>query len=324
MCIATCKTARWLTGSFFLLAVLLLAGCGGRLQTGALLRDPGKLQQRVEIKQVPFFPQEKYLCGPASLSTVLNYAGARVTPAELTPKVFLPGRRGSLQIELLTAVRRLGYIPYVIKPELRTLYTEIAAGHPVLVLQNLGLSWYPRWHYAVVIGFDLDKRRTILRSGTIRRYVMSMKTFERTWRRSGRWALLVLAPDQLPQTAEQLPYLRSVAGLERVRRWSEANIAYRRALLRWPQSLDARIGLGNSYYAQKNLAAASTTYRRAIHEYPRAAVAYNNLAQVLMEQGKLKDAEWSARQAITIGGRFLSDYRDTLEKILAKRKAAVR
>ena len=324
MCITTCKIVRSLTGGFILLAVLLLAGCGGRLQTGALLRDPDKLQQRTEIKQVPFFPQKKYFCGPASLSTVLNYAGARVTPAELAPKVFLPERRGSLQIEMLTAVRRFGYIPYILKPELRTLYTEVAAGNPVLVLQNLGLSWYPRWHYAVIVGFDLHQRRTILRSGTFRRYVLNMKTFERTWRRSGYWALVVLAPGKLPMTAERLPYLRSVAGLERVRRWSEARIAYRQALTRWPQNLDARIGVGNSYYAQKNLAAASTAYRRAIHEHPRAAVAYNNLAQVLMEQGKLRDAERSARQAVTIGGRFLSDYRDTLATILAKRKVAVR
>jgi hypothetical protein len=31
---------------------------------------------------------------------------------------------------------------------------EVAAGNLVLVFQNLVISFYPVWHYAVVIGFN--------------------------------------------------------------------------------------------------------------------------------------------------------------------------
>jgi hypothetical protein len=33
---------------------------------------------------------------------------------------------------------------------------EVAAGNPVLVLQNLSFAWAPVWHYAVVMGYDAD------------------------------------------------------------------------------------------------------------------------------------------------------------------------
>ena len=50
-------------------------------------------------------------------------------------------------------------------PRLADLLQEVAAGHPVIVLQNLGLEWIPVWHYSVVIGYDLSRGQLVLRSG---------------------------------------------------------------------------------------------------------------------------------------------------------------
>src|SRR2546422_3737218 len=44
---------------------------------------------------------------------------------------------------------------------LSDLLAEVAAGHPVLVFQNLGLHWIPRWHFAVAVG---DRKSTRLNS----------------------------------------------------------------------------------------------------------------------------------------------------------------
>ena len=44
-----------------------------------------------------------------------------------------------------------------LKGGIHSVLPEIAAGNPVLVLQNAGWSWLPVWHYAVVIGYDLPK-----------------------------------------------------------------------------------------------------------------------------------------------------------------------
>ncbi|MCW3478572.1 hypothetical protein OL229_03185 [Neisseriaceae bacterium JH1-16] len=87
--------------------LLLLVGCASTPQTAALLtRRPSDLPARVELTEVPFFPQDAYQCGPAALATVLVHAGVVTTPTELTPQLYLPERQGTLQAELLGATRR--------------------------------------------------------------------------------------------------------------------------------------------------------------------------------------------------------------------------
>ena len=65
----------------------------------------------VQLSSVPFYPQEAYQCGPAALAGVLGAAGVAATPSSLAPQVYLPGRQGSLQLELMAASRRAGRIP---------------------------------------------------------------------------------------------------------------------------------------------------------------------------------------------------------------------
>src|SRR3569623_834586 len=138
---------------------------------------------------------------PAALATVLAWSGSAVTSESLVNEVYVPARKGSLQPELLAAARRLARAPYVLRSDVADVLREVAAGHPVLVLQNLGLSWAPRWHYAVVVGFDLARERVVLRSGTEKRHEVSLALFERTWRRAHAWAVVVPPPAELPATA---------------------------------------------------------------------------------------------------------------------------
>jgi hypothetical protein len=264
-------------------------------------------------------PQQQYQCGPAALATVLKWAGAAVTPEQLAPEVYLPARKGSLQVDLVGAARRHGFVAYVLRPRLNDLLTEVAAGHPVVVLQNLALRWVPRWHYAVVVGYDLPRRRIVLRSGADRRHDISLSRFEHTWRRADYWALLVLKPGILPRTAEALRYVRAAVGLERVRRWRAARTAYAAAWRHWPDSLAAGVGLGNSQYALGDLDAAARTLRTLIKRHPESAVAYNNLATVLADQGHWAEAERAARHAVAIGGTDAERYRQTLRDIRKRR-----
>ena len=297
-----------------LLLALLLTGCAAP-QTRQLLSSSKPLPSSLELTAVPFFPQEKYQCGPAALATVLNAAGVSVTPDELTPQVYLPKRKGSLQFELLAAARRHGRVPYVLKPQLEAMMNEVAAGNPVLVLQNLGLDAVPVWHYAVVVGFDLDQADIVLRSGIEERHITSLQTFELTWARGNHWAVVAMPPDRLPQTAEEQPYLEAVVTLEKLQRWQEAATAYTTALKRWPQSLGAQMGIGNSRYALNDLPGAEEAFRAATHKYPQAAVAFNNLAQVLAEQQRWREAEEAAQQAVAMGGGNVELFRQTLEEI---------
>lgn len=309
---------RWVVVFF----PLFVTSCAtSPLQTDWLLTSPAAQQPSVELAAVPFFPQQEFQCGPAALATVLNWSGVRVTPENLAPQIYLPGRQGSLQVELLAATRRHGHIPYVLRPELEILISEVKAGHPVLVLQNLGLSWYPKWHYAVVVGFSLQQDQIILRSGRERRHVMPIKLFERTWRRAGYWAITVTSPAELPGSAEEISYLQAVAPLERLQRWQDAKTAYSSALTRWPNSIAAQMGLGNSQYALHELRDAAQTYRNVVQQAPGFAPAFNNLAQVLADQNQLREAEQAARHAVNLGGPLLASYEETLQQILARQAA---
>lgn len=302
----------------FICALALLAGCAATPPAGSLETVPPGLPAVAEIAEVPFFAQEDYQCGPAALAMALTHAGRAATPEVLVPQVYLPARKGSLQAEMLATARRHGNVAYVLAPRTEDLLREIAAGNPVVVLQNLALDWAPQWHYAVAIGYDLEARTLVLRSGTTRRLVMPLDAFERTWARSSRWAMLPLPPERLPATASEATFLTAAAALERVAP-AAARRAYESALARWPASLAARIGQGNAAYAMRDLEGASAAYARAAQEHPEAADAWNNLAQALRELGRREEALAAAQRAVALGGPRADAYRETLEDILRHR-----
>jgi len=314
------KAARIVSGGFFISA-LLTSGCAtAPLQSDRLLQTAPAFPHPVELHEVPFFPQEQYHCGPAALAMVLNWTDVAATPEALAPQVYLPDRKGSLQLELLAAARRHGRVPYVLRPELESVFAEVASGHPVLVLQNLGLSWYPKWHYAVVVGFDLSRSQIVLRSGLMRRHVLPLHVFERTWRRGNHWAMVVMPPSRLPHTAEPVRYLQAVAAMERLKLWREVAAAYTTAINRWPKNLAAQLGLGNTFYARGDLREAERILRQAVGDHPDSGVAFNNLAQVLAELGRFREAQNTARRAVDLGGPWLESYRETLQQIAARRR----
>ncbi|HEY9548129.1 MAG TPA: PA2778 family cysteine peptidase, partial [Kiloniellaceae bacterium] len=174
-------------------AVLLLfalAACAAP-QTARVIESPGDLPRRAMVETVPFFPQQVYYCGPAALAMTLTWSGLAETPESLAPQVYTPGREGTLAPDIVAAARRKGRLAVEVRA-LDGLLAEIAAGNPVLVFQNLALDWWPQWHFAVAIGYDLDRRMLVLHSGTTERLETPLDAFERTWARSGHWALLTL------------------------------------------------------------------------------------------------------------------------------------
>lgn len=92
--------------------------------------------------------------------------GVDVTPDQLVASLYVPGRRGCLQAELLAATRRHGRVPCVLPPALNPLLEELRAGQPVLLLQNLAFDRWPIWHYSVLIGVNPEKQEFLLHSGT--------------------------------------------------------------------------------------------------------------------------------------------------------------
>jgi len=309
------RVARRLTAAgIFLLG---LAGCATPQLQALVGSGSAEIPQRAELDAVPFFAQEDYQCGPAALAMVLGAGGKAIEPEALRPQVYLPDRHGSLQIEMIAAARRNGFVAIELAPNLSDLLSEIAAGNPVVVLQNLALDWYPAWHYAVAIGYDLEAQRIILRSGTERRLQMPLDTFEHTWRRSGYWAMLALPPRRLPASVAAGDYLSAVARLEKTGRAASAREAYESALERWPDDLTALMGLGNTAHRDGDLEAAEQAFRRATLVHPRSAAAHNNLAQTLEELDRHEEALTEARVAVGLGGPLEDVSMRTLDAIVS-------
>lgn len=285
----------------------LAAGCAALAppQTAALReRSRGAVPPApVELTGVPFFPQTPYHCGPAALATVLGHLGIAVAPEALGEAVFLPAREGSLQTEMLAGARRHGALAVLLPGRLDALMQEVSAGRPVVVLQNLGLSIYPRWHYAVLVGHDLARDELVLRSGTERRHLIGFTTFEHTWARSGHWAFAAVRPGELPATATQGAAVQAALGFERVAPPAAALRAYEAVLARWPGDLVAAIGVGNTRHASGDLTGAAAAFEAAAREH-RSAAAWINLGEVALALGQRERAALAAREALAIGGEW--------------------
>lgn len=282
-----------------LVLAMVLAACAGR-ETELVLARPGDLPPAAQVAGVPFFPQADKACGPASLAMALAWTGQAVGPNSTSIQVYTPGREGSLATDMLGAARRNGRLAVRIDGGLAGLLGELAAGHPVVVMQNLGLDIHPVWHFAVAIGYDLRAREILLHSGLDPELRMALDTFEHTWDRSGRWAMVVLPPDRLPAGATPLAVVEAAAGLERVRLPAAAALAYQAALARWPGDLAVALGLGNARYGAGDREAAAEAFRHAAETHPGAAPAWNNLAHVLLDLGHRDEALAAAKRAAAL------------------------
>ena len=303
---------------------LALSGCAGVSPVLAPHLPVETRRTAVELDGTSFFPQTVHQCGPAALATVLQASGVDVTPGDLVTRVYLPQRQGSLQAELVAATRGYARLPYLIAPDLSALLAELQAAHPVLVLQNLGFSIYPVWHYAVVIGYLPDDDAMILRSGVTRRLVMPAGRFLRTWRLAGNWGVVVLRPGELPAHPTATAYLKAAADLESVGQTQAATLAYGAAVNRWPNDATAWLGLGNTHYQAGRLPAAEDSYRQAVRADPGYLAAWNNLAEVLAERGCFNTAITTLDNALARPGSteaLRELLRQTRTEILSRRPA---
>ncbi len=265
-------------------ALLLCLGCS--INPPLKLAHLGGADRTVELSAVPFHPQEAHHCGPASLLTVLQASGIETDYETVAARVYVPGLEGSLQAEMTASARQFGRVAYSLPPEPEALLAEVTAGKPVLVLLNLGVPSRPFWHYAVVVGYEVAANRIIMRSGAENRLATKASVWLRQWDWAGRWAMVLLRPDEWPVRPERRRLLQALADFEDAAAPSAVRRAWQNAVGHWPTETNAWLGLGNAAHALEDRRAADAAYRRVLELAPTHLPARLNLASSLDEEGR--------------------------------------
>ena len=305
-------------GAVCLLFLLWLGACAPGKKILPSLVPKEAAPAEYELREVPFFPQESYQCGPASMASLLNASGVEVTPDELVRKIYLPERKGSLQVELQAVARRYGRIPYVVEPEVAALIEEVLDGRPVLVLQNLAFKHWPLWHYAVVVGFDRDEDALILHSGRQASTRMATRKYLTTWRKGGLWGLVLLKPGELPARPNHDRYVETLAQIPLAPFSNLLIPGYQAAANYWPQSGVSFLGLGNAWFAAGEPQKAVEIFEKFLQKNPNHPVIRNNLAEALASLGKYDEALKEIDKTLELAGKqdpFYPAFLQTREKI---------
>jgi Tfp pilus assembly protein PilF len=133
--------------------------------------------------------------------------------------------------------------------------------------------------------------------------------------------MVAVPPARIPVTASEERWLGAIAALERTGNAAAARTAYSGFLKRWPDNVNAAIGLANTHHALGALADAERVLREAARRDPGSVIVLNNLAQTLSDQGRHAEALPFIERAAAAGGPFASavaETRATIRKRLGK------
>ena len=162
-------------------AVLLISCATGR--------EISKSGESHIIPGVPFYPQEAYQCGPASLAGVLNFWGIEVDPGEISKEIFSRAARGTLNIDMVLYAERRGLYALQYTGNMEDLRKNINAGYPVIVLVVYGFSLYEVDHFMVVTGYY--DNGVIVNSGRERNKFVDEGDFLKIWGKANYWTLVI-------------------------------------------------------------------------------------------------------------------------------------
>ncbi|MFT6898510.1 MAG: tetratricopeptide (TPR) repeat protein [Paraglaciecola sp.] len=262
----------------------LLAGCQATPQTASLLEKKPNIPGQHYIADVPFYAQQDFYCGPTTLAEVFNFYDIPLSPQSIAPKLFIPELDGSLQIEMVAAARQQGLVAYAQRGNLETLLSLVAEDIPVVVLQNVALSWFPMWHYALVIGYDLDSREVIMHTGVTENHRLNLATFERTWGRGKYWLMAAVPPTKISAQFTPLNYTQAAQDLLATGQIAAGISALQTAIAHWPDYWLSYFLLAN-HFLHDDPRQAAIWYQKG-YQYGAQNVPYlNNYAFTLATLG---------------------------------------
>jgi ABC-type bacteriocin/lantibiotic exporter with double-glycine peptidase domain len=165
-----------------ILVIISLISCA----TGREISGSG---EKHIITGVPFYAQEAYQCGPASLAGVLNFWGVEADPGMISKEIFSRSARGTLNLDMVLYAQKRGLYALQYAGNMDDLRKNIDSGHPLIVLVAYGFSLYEVDHFMVVTGYY--DNGVIVNSGREQKKFMDEGDFLKIWAKANYWTLLL-------------------------------------------------------------------------------------------------------------------------------------
>jgi ABC-type bacteriocin/lantibiotic exporter with double-glycine peptidase domain len=181
---------RLARGLFFLCIAISIAACStpGPFLT---VEERPLSTNAIYVKQVPFYPQTQYQCGPAALATVLNYYGRHVTPEQIAQEIYRPRMKGTLSLDLWQYAKTQDLQASVQQGSWEFLEMHVSRERPIIAFLNFGFREVPLGHFLVVVGVDRDDKSVIAYSGTDKNQRIPFDRFKAAWQKTNYWSLLI-------------------------------------------------------------------------------------------------------------------------------------
>ena len=171
--------------TLLILYLCFFSGCSA----GAKELNIARPSQTVLIRDVPFFPQLDYQCGPASLAGVLNYYGDTVTPGEIAEAIYRQKIRGTVSLDMVLYARQRGFASKWYEGGTDDIVRAVDSGSPLVVMIDRGFSLARVYHYMVITGYSFEG--VIANTGTTPQKLIFWERFMSQWERTHNWTLLV-------------------------------------------------------------------------------------------------------------------------------------
>jgi len=231
---------------------------------------------------VPFVPQTDLLCGGAAVSMVFRFWGDAHADAQQFASLVDRRAGGIADDVLVEAVRRRGWRTVRVSGQPNVVTSELQQHHPLIVLIGQGGS---RYHYVVVTGVD-DAGVTVHDPSWGPSRPISHADFDRLWKASGYWSLLIL-PDTTSAADNQ--------------RLADRSNGARPSDTESP--CDALLSAAVGQIRRSGLAAADVILASVRSSCPQSAGPVRELAGIRFAERRWDDAAALARQALAIDDR---------------------
>ena len=145
-----------------------------------------------KIEGVPRIKQITNYCGPAALASVLRHCGENIAQQDVGKAVYDHVGNATNGADMLLYARNKGYAAYSWNSSIADAKLKIAAGAPVLVLQQNSAS-DTSGHYRVLTGYDDAQRKFYVVDPYYDDITeLSYTQCEKLWKPMGCWALLIV------------------------------------------------------------------------------------------------------------------------------------